>query len=344
MRSRAPASLLRRLLGLAVAVGLALLTPAPALAQATLLNVSYDPTREFYQDVNAAFARDWQARTGQKITVTQSHGGSARQARAVIDGLQADVVTLALAWDIDAIARQASLLPSNWQSRLPNNSCPYTSTIVFLVRAGNPKRVMDWDDLVKPGISVITPNPKTSGAARWGYLGAWAYAMRRPGGNAASAREFVTALFRNVPVLDSGARGATTTFAQRGIGDVLISWENEAWLALEKLGRDKFQIVTPSMSVLAEPPVAVVDKVAARRGTQQAAQAYVQFLYSPLAQELAGRHYYRPSAADALARYNTRFPRLTLVGISDPVFGGWPAVQKKHFDEGGLFDQIMGAR
>ena len=334
----------RTLLRLAAAAGLALLAARPALAQTTLLNVSYDPTREFYQDVNAAFAREWQAKTGATITITQSHGGSAKQAKSVIDGLEADVVTLALAWDIDAISRQAGLLPANWQSRLPNNSCPYTSTIVFLVRAGNPKQIKDWNDLVKPGVSVITPNPKTSGAARWGYLAAWAFAARRPGGSETSAREFVKALFKNVPVLDSGARGATTTFAQRGIGDVLISWENEAWLAMEKLGRGKFQIVTPSVSMLAEPPVAVVDKVAARHGTARLAQAYLEFLYAPLGQDLAGRHYYRPSAPDAFARFASGFPKLTLVGITDPLFGGWATVQKKHFDEGGLLDQIMGAR
>ena len=344
MRMHGSTSRYWRPLCFATAAGLALLAPAVALAQTTLLNVSYDPTREFYQDVNAAFAREWQARTGTKVVITQSHGGSAKQARAVIDGLQADVVTLALAWDIDAISRQAGLLPANWQARLPNNSCPYTSTIVFLVRAGNPRQIRDWNDLVKPGVSVITPNPKTSGAARWGYLAAWAYASRRPGASDASARDFVKALFANVPVLDSGARGATTTFAQRGIGDVLISWENEAWLAMEKLGRDKFQIVIPSLSVLAEPPVAVVDKVAARRGSTKVAQAYLEFLYSLQGQELAGRHYYRPSALDAMAKFSPRFPKLTLVGINDPVFGGWAAVQKKHFDEGGVFDQIMGAR
>jgi len=320
-----------------------LLASTAAGAQVTLLNVSYDPTREFYQEVNAAFAQAWFAKTGARVTVRQSHGGSGKQARAVIDGLEADVVTLALAYDINAISRQAGLLPAAWQARLPHNSAPYTSTIVFLVRAGNPRHIRDWDDLVQPGVSVITPNPKTSGAARWSYLAAWAFAMRRSGSET-RAREFLAALFRNVPVLDSGARGATTTFAQRGIGDVLLSWENEAFLAREKLGRDRFEIVAPSISMLAEPPVALVDKVVDRRGTRAVAQAYLEFLYSPKGQELAARHYYRPRSTDALVAAGARFPALTLVSITDAIFGGWDAAQKKHFDEGGLFDQIVVSR
>jgi sulfate/thiosulfate-binding protein len=312
-------------------------------AQAVLLNVSYDPTREFYQEVNAAFASQWQAKTGTRLTINQSHGGSGKQARAVIDGLEADIVTLALAYDINAISRRAGLLPSNWQTRLPGNSCPYTSTIVFLVRAGNPKHIKDWDDLVKPGVSVITPNPKTSGAARWGYLAAWAFARQRYASEA-RARDFVAALFKNVPVLDTGARGSTTTFAQRGIGDVLISWENEAFLAKDKLGRDRFEIVTPSISMLAEPPVALVDKIVDRRGTRATAQAYLEFLYSPQGQQIAARHYYRPRAADVMARLGARFSSLTLVSITDAMFGGWDAAQKRHFDEGGIFDQIIVSR
>jgi sulfate/thiosulfate-binding protein len=329
--------------GLVVVVGMACghpPPPPPAATPVTLLNVSYDPTREFYQDVNAAFARMWLARTGQTVTINQSHGGSGKQARAVIDGLEADVVTLALAYDIDAISRSAGLLPANWQSRLPHNSAPYTSTIVFLVRTGNPKAIKDWDDLVKPGVSVITPNPKTSGAARWGYLAAWAHAVRKYG-TEAGALDFMAALFENVPVLDSGARGSTTTFAQRGIGDVLLSWENEALLAVAKLGPGQFEIVTPPSSVLAEPPVALVDKTVDRRGTRALAQAYLEFLYAPQAQELAAAHFYRPRLPDAMARAASRFPALTMTPISDPVFGGWATAQKKHFDDGGVFDQIF---
>jgi sulfate/thiosulfate-binding protein len=312
----------------------------PARAQVTLLNVSYDPTREFYQDVNTAFAALWKAKTGQSITINQSHGGSGKQARAVIDGLEADLVTLALAYDIDAISREAGLLPANWQSRLPFSSAPYTSTIVFLVRRGNPKAIRDWDDLVKSGVSVVTPNPKTSGAARWGYLAAWAFAMRKYGSEP-PAIEFMAKLFRNVPVLDTGARAATTTFAQRGIGDVLIAWENEAFLAVEKLGTGQFQIVTPPTSVLAEPVVALIDKVVDRRGTRAAAQAYLDFLYSRAGQELAAKHYYRPRAADVMTRQAGRHPALAMTPIGDPVFGGWAAAQKKHFDEGGVFDRIF---
>jgi sulfate/thiosulfate-binding protein len=332
--------------GLIAAAGAALAAPAiVGRAQAqpaplTLLNVSYDPTRELYRAVNTAFAAYWRQRTnGQVINIQQSHGGSGRQARAVIDGLQADVVTLALAYDIDELARHGHLLPANWQTRLPNNSTPYTSTIVFLVRRGNPWRIRDWSDLVRPGISVITANPKTSGGARWNYLGAWAYALRQPGGSAASARDFVSRLYHNVPVLDTGARGATVTFAQRNIGDVLITWENEAHLALAEFGADRFQIVTPSMSILAEPPVAVVDRVVDRKHTREAASAYLSFLYSPLAQEIIGRNFYRPINPQVAARYAAQFPHIPLVTIND-TFGGWTRAQTTHFNDGGVFDAI----
>jgi len=308
-----------------------------ALAQTQLLNVSYDPTRELYVDVNAAFARFWKAKSGQDVRFRQSHGGSGSQARAVIDGLEADVVTLALAYDIDAIA-QSGLIDKAWQKRLPQNSSPYTSTIVFLVRNGNPKGIKDWGDLVRPGVQVITPNPKTSGGARWNYLAAWEFAKRRAGGNDAKAREFVTALFKNVPVLDSGARGATTTFVQRGIGDVLLAWENEAYLALEE-EKGKVQIVVPSVSILAEPPVAVVDKVAAKKGTKAVAEAYLQFLYSPEGQEIAAKHYYRPRDEKVAARHGSRFAKVQLFTI-DQAFGGWQTAQKTHFADGGTFDQI----
>jgi sulfate/thiosulfate transport system substrate-binding protein len=308
-------------------------------ADVTLLNVSYDPTREFYVEYNAAFARHWKARTGAAVTVQQSHGGAGKQARAVIDGLAADVVTLALAYDIDAIAERARLLPADWQKRLPHNSAPYTSTIVFLVRKGNPKGIKDWHDLVKPGISVITPNPKTSGGARWNYLAAWGYALKQPGGNEAKAREFVTALYKNVPVLDSGARGSTTTFVQRGIGDVFISWENEAFLAVKEFGADKFEIVVPSLSILAEPPVTLVDKVADKRGTRQVAEAYLEYLYSPEGQEIAAKHFYRPRLAEAAKKYEKQFPRVNLFSIDD-LFGGWQKAQKAHFNDGGVFDHI----
>jgi sulfate/thiosulfate transport system substrate-binding protein len=304
----------------------------------TLLNVSYDPTRELYQDINVAFARAWQAKTGQAVTINQSHGGSGKQGRAVIDGLQADVVTLALAYDVDALSRIGKLIPADWQKRLPNNSTPYTSTIVLLARKGNPKHIRDWDDLARPGISVVTPNPKTSGGARWNYLAAWGYAKRKYGGDD-KAQEFVAKLYKNVPVLDSGARGATTTFVQRGIGDVLIAWENEALLATEKLGKDQFEIVIPSVSILAEPPVSVVDKVVDKRGTRKVAQAYLEFLYSPEGQDIGARHYYRPQAADVLAKYSKTFPKVTLFTI-DEVFGGWTKAQKAHFDDGGIFDRI----
>jgi sulfate/thiosulfate-binding protein len=307
-----------------------------------ILNVSYDPTRELFDDYNAAFAAHWLAETGQAVRVTQSHGGSGKQARSVIDGLPADVVTLALAGDIDAIAARAKLLPANWESRLPDNSAPYTSTIVLLVRKGNPKGIRDWGDLVRPGVSVITPNPKTSGGARWNYLAAWAWALRQPGGNDDTAREFLRRLFANVPVLDTGARGATTTFVQRRIGDVLIAWENEAWLAIEQLGADQLEIVTPSVSILAEPPVAVVDKVVLRRGTRDVAQAYLQYLYSPEGQEIVARHYFRPRDPAVVARYGARFPAIELATIRD--FGGWSAAQARHFAEGGVFDAIYAPR
>jgi sulfate/thiosulfate transport system substrate-binding protein len=312
---------------------------APATAaEVTLLNASYDPTRELYVDYNAAFAKYWKAKTGQDLKINQSHGGSGKQARSVIDGLQADVVTLALAADIDAIAAQGKLLPINWQSRFPDNSSPYTSTIVFLVRKGNPQGIRDWSDLIKPGVSVITPNPKTSGGARWNYLAAWAWALKQPGGNAATAKEFVRKLYKNVPVLDTGARGATTTFVQRGLGDVLLAWENEALLAIRQLGADKLQIVVPTVSVLAEPPVAVIDKVVLRRGTRELATAYLQYLYSKEGQEIVARNYYRPRDQEIAARYAAQYPKLNLVSIAE--FGGWPKAQAEHFKEGGIFDQI----
>ena len=303
-----------------------------------LLNVSYDPTRELYADYNAAFARYWKEKSGQEVRVDQSHGGSGKQARSVIDGLQADVVTLGLAADIDAIAAAAKLLPLNWQSLLPNNSSPYTSTIVFLVRKGNPKGIHDWGDLVRPGIGVITPNPKTSGGARWNYLAAWAWARAQPGADEASAREFVKRLYKNVPVLDTGARGSTTTFVQRELGDVLLAWENEALLALREIGADKVEMVVPSVSILAEPPVAVVDTVALRRGTREVAQAYLGYLYSRQGQEIIARNFYRPRDAEVAAKYAQQFPALKLATIAD--FGGWTSAQATHFKDGGVFDQI----
>jgi len=308
---------------------------APAAAQ-TLLNASYDPTRELYAEYNAAFVKYWQAKSNQSIRIQQSHGGSGGQARAVIDGLDADVVTLALAYDIDAI-QQNGLVASGWQKRLPQNSAPYTSTIVFLVRKGNPKGIRDWSDLVKPGIAVVTPNPKTSGGARWNYLAAWEYAKRQ-GGSDAKAREFVTQLFRNVPVLDSGARGATTTFVQRGIGDALLAWENEAYLALDET-KDKVEIVTPSMSILAEPPVAVVDKNVDRKGTRAVAEAYLQYLYSAEGQEIAAKHHYRPRDPKVASKYQAQFAKVQLFTV-DEAFGGWQNAQKTHFADGGTFDQI----
>ena len=321
------------LLALVVSAG-----SAARAAETVLLNVSYDPTRELYDEYNAAFIRYWQKKTGQKISVRQSHGGSGKQARTVIDGLQADVVTLALAYDIDALASQGKLLPANWQERLPNNSAPYTSTIVFLVRKGNPKKIRDWGDLAKPGISVITPNPKTSGGARWNYLAAWAWALKQPGGNAQKASAFLARLYHNVPVLDTGARGSLTTFGQRGIGDVMIAWENEAHLAVEELGHGQFEIVVPSISILAEPPVAVVDRVTLRRKTTDLARAYLEYLYSPEGQEIIAKHYYRPRDAAALARHAKQFPRIEMATIAD--FGGWAKAQKTHFADGGEFDRI----
>ncbi len=319
------------------------LGPAPAkAATVTLLTVSYDPTRELYADYNTAFAKYWKAKTGQDVKINQSHGGSGKQARSVIDGLQGDVVTLALAADIDAIASQGKLLPINWQSRFPDNSSPYTSTIVFLVRKGNPKGIRDWNDLIKPGVSVITPNPKTSGGARWNYLAAWGWALKQPGGNAATAKEFIRKLYKNVPVLDTGARGATTTFVQRGLGDVLIAWENEALLAIKELGADKLQVVVPTVSVLAEPPVAVVDKVVLRRGTREVATAYLQYLYSKEGQEIVARNFYRPRDPEIAAKYAARYPKLNLVTIAD--FGGWAKAQADHFKEGAVFDQIYAAQ
>ena len=320
----------------AVVIAVASLSAQPAV---TLLNVSYDPTRELYQEVNAGFSASWKAKTGQAVTVNQSHGGSGKQARGVIDGLQADVVTLALAYDIDAIYEYGHLLPKDWQTRLPSNSTPYTSTIVLLVRKGNPKQIKDWDDLARPGISVVTPNPKTSGGARWNYLAAWGYALKRWNGDEAKAREFVAKVYRNVPVLDSGARGSTTTFVQRGIGDVLVAWENEALLAREKLGPDKFELVVPSVTILAEPPVAVVDKVVDKRGTRKVAEAYLEFLYSPEGQEIAARHYYRPRLEATRQKFAATFPHVETFTI-DQIFGGWSKAQKTHFADGGIFDQI----
>jgi sulfate transport system substrate-binding protein len=304
-----------------------------------LLNVSYDPTREFYQEFNASFAKKWKQETGKSLVVKQSHGGSGKQSRSVIDGLAADVVTLALSGDIDAIANKANLLPRDWQTKLPNNSAPYTSTIVFVVRKGNPKGVKDWGDLVRDGVQVITPNPKTSGGARWNYLAAWAYADRKFGGDESKVKEFIAALYKNVPVLDTGARGSTTTFAQRGIGDVFLSWENEAHL-IEKEFPGKTQIVIPSISILAEPPVAVVEKNAKKRGTEALAKAYLEHLYSAEAQDIAGKHFYRPRDAKALAKWSKNFPKIPLVSI-DRDFGGWTKAQKKHFDDGGTFDEIQ---
>jgi sulfate/thiosulfate-binding protein len=325
------------------ALAVALLLPAFAVRAAggppvTILNVSYDPTRELYDDYNVEFAKYWKAKTGQSVTVEQSNGGSGKQARAVIDGLAADVVTLGLAYDIDAIADKAKLLPENWQTRLPYKSTPYTSTIVFLVRQGNPKHIRDWDDLVKPGTAVITPNPKTSGGARWNFLAAWAYALSRKGGNADSAKAFVAQLYKNVPVLDSGARGSTTTFVERGLGDVEIAWENDALLAVNKLGKGRFEIVRPSLSILAEPPVSLVDVNVAKKQTRRVAQAYLEYLYSPQGQEIIARHYFRPRLSSVARRYASQFPSMKLVDID--LFGGWRKAQQEFFADGGVFDQI----
>ncbi len=321
-----------------VSLALGLSLSGSALAQDQLLNVSYDPTRELYLAYNEAFAKHWKETTGQDVSIESSHGGSGKQARSVIDGLEADVVTLALAYDIDAIAEKGQLLAADWQARLPHNSTPYTSTIVFLVRQGNPKGIKDWGDLVKGDVQVITPNPKTSGGARWNYLAAWDWALKQPGGNADTAKAFVADLFKHVPVLDTGARGSTTTFAQRGIGDVLLAWENEAFLAVKELGPDQFEIVVPSTSILAEPPVAVVDKVVDAHGTRKLAEEYLKYLYSPEGQEIAARNYYRPTDPAIAEKYKSQFPNLKLSTIAD--FGGWKQAQADHFADGGIFDQI----
>lgn len=315
----------------------------PATAETTLLNVSYDPTRELYVEYNAAFAKHWKEKTGETVTIKQSHGGAAKQARAVIDGLQADVVTLALSYDIDELHAKGKLIPADWQKRLPNNSSPYTSTIVLLVRKGNPKNIKDWGDLAKPGVAVITPNPKTSGGARYNYLAIWGWALQQPGGNDKTAQELLTKVYKNVPVLDSGARGSTTTFIERGIGDVLITWENEALLATKELGPDKFDIIVPATSILAEPPVTVVDKVANRRGTRKVAESYLNYLYSDEGQDIAGKHFYRPTSEKAAKKYEKQFAKTKLISV-DEVFGGWQKAQKVHFADGGSFDQIYGIR
>ncbi|TIC79574.1 sulfate ABC transporter substrate-binding protein [Crenobacter intestini] len=317
---------------------LALSLVGTAAAEATLLNVSYDPTRELYKDINQGFAAQWQKKTGEALTIKQSHGGSGKQSRSVIDGLEADVVTLALASDIDAIATHAKLLPANWQKRLPQNSTPFTSTIVFLVRKDNPKQIKNWSDLVKPGVQVITPNPKTSGGARWNYLAAYAWALKQPGATEASAQDYLKKLYANVPVLDTGARGSTMTFVQRGIGDVLLAWENEALLAKQELGPDKVDIVVPPLSIKAEPPVAVVDKVVDKRGTRKQAEAYLNYLYTPDAQRAAAKHYYRPTNPAVARETAAAFPKVKLVSIDQ--LGGWTALQTKHFDDGGVFDRI----
>jgi sulfate/thiosulfate-binding protein len=327
------------LAAIVVAASVALGVGQSRAAQITLLNVSYDPTRELYEAVNAQFAKDWKAKTGDDVTINQSHGGSGKQARAVIDGLEADVVTLGLAGDIDAIVEKADLLPKSWQSRLPDNSCPYTSTIVLLVRKGNPKKIHDWDDLVKPGIAVITPNPKTSGGARWNFLAAWGYALKKNGGDEAAAAKFVSALYKNVPVLDSGARGATTTFVEREIGDVLIAWENEAGMAIKQFGANKYEVVYPSLSIRAEPPVAWIDKVDRRHGTADISKAYLEFLYTPTGQEIIAQNFFRPQDQAVAAKYASQFPNLPLLTI-DADFGGWKQAQPKFFGDGGVFDKI----
>ncbi len=327
------------ILGLGLAALLTTVAGTAVAKEHKLLNVSYDPTRELYVEFNAAFTKYWKNKTGDDVTVQQSHAGSSKQARAVIDGLQADVVTLALAYDVDAIVEKGRLLSADWQKRFPHNSAPYTSTIVFLVRKGNPKGIKDWDDLVKPGVKLIPANPKTSGAARWAYLSAWGYALKKYGNDEAKAKEFVAKFYQNAPVLDTGARGATTTFIQREIGDVLVGWENEAYLALKEYGADKFEIVTPSISILAEPSVALVEKVAKKKGTEAIAKAYLEYLYSEEGQEIAGRNFYRPRSEAALAKYGDQFAKVELFTI-DEVFGGWKKAQETHFKDGGVFDQI----
>jgi sulfate/thiosulfate transport system substrate-binding protein len=327
-----------------LAFAFVLLGVAAQAKDINLLNVSYDPTRELYVDFNKAFAAHWKAKTGDNVSVKQSHGGSGRQARSVIDGLDADVVTLALAYDIDELAEKGKLIPADWQKRLPNNSSPYTSTIVFLVRKGNPKGIKDWDDLVKPGVGVVTPNPKTSGGARWNYLAAWGFALKKFGNDQKKAQDFVAALLKNVPVLDSGARGALITFTERGVGDVFLSWENEAFLAVKELGPTKFDIVVPSISILAEPPVTVVDKNVDRKGTRAVAQAYLEFLYTPEGQEIAAQNYYRPRDAKVAAKYASTFNLKVNLFTIDEVFGGWTQAQKTHFNDGGIFDQIFTKR
>lgn len=334
-------SLSRRIAVLSIVAVLMIVGASPLRAQTHLLNVSYDPTREFYEEYNKLFAQHWKATTGEDVVINQSHGGSGKQARAVIDGLEADVVTLALAYDIDAIAQNGGLLDKDWQTKLPYNSTPYTSTIVLLVRKGNPQHIRDWDDLIRPGVKVITPNPKTSGGARWNYLAAWGYALRKSGNNEQGARDYMKKLFANVPVLDSGARGSTTTFVQRGVGDVLIAWENEALLALKEFGPDKFEIVVPSATILAEPPVAVVEKVAERHGTLKVAHAYLEYLYSPEAQDLAARYYYRPRLKQVADKYASVFPKVNTFTVVEGC-GGWQNAQAKHFSDGGTFDQIYG--
>ncbi len=324
---------------LAVALVSALFTIPTYAADISLLNVSYDPTRELYQDFNAAFSKYWQAKTGDTVTVKQSHGGSGKQARSIIDGLEADVATLALAADIDALAKNGNLVPDNWQTRLKHNSTPYTSTIVLLVRKGNPKNIKDWSDLIKPGVGVIVANPKTSGGARWAYLAAYGDALKRNGNDQAKAKDYISKLYANVPVLDSGARGATVTFAERGIGDVLLSWENEAGLVFKEFGADKFEVVVPKQSILAEPPVTVVDKFADKHGTRKVAEAYLEYLYTPEGQEIAAKNFYRPTDAKIAAKYAKQFPKISLFTIND-VFGGWTKAQKEHFADGGVFDQI----
>jgi sulfate/thiosulfate-binding protein len=329
----------KRLIGLAFASVVLLASAGTARAQVKLLNVSYDPTRELYQDINKAFAAQWKQKTGQTVDINQSHGGSGKQARSIIDGLEADVATLALAYDIDAIAQNSGRIKSDWLKRLPNNSAPYTSTVVFVVRKGNPRGIRDWGDLVKPGTSVVTANPKTSGGARWNYLAAWAWADKQFGGDQAKVKDYIRTLYKNVPVLDSGARGSTITFAQRGIGQVLIAWENEAHYLVEEMGKNKFEIITPTISVLAEPSVAVIDKNVDKHGTRAAAEAYLAFLYTPEGQELAAKHYYRPRDVAVAKRHEAKFAKVTLVTV-DSAFGGWQKAQKTHFADGGTFDQI----